>query len=246
MKKKTFFLFMTLLLCFLTMNTKVFAAERNVYQETKSSKTYMELWEVTSENVDSLNKNFAKLLSKAKGIEQLDVPYDGKITLDFLKELAGSSKEPIYQGYAKLNIEGSKEGYVFSTTIEKNKTGNFDIKGWYVDINGKLITKFEREMSVSSYNAYIQQNANAIRQVESNSTNDTNNNQTVSVIEEENSPSSSTPSNPTPPAPNPTPNPNPNPNPNPPTPPEPPTGGDEGITEPDPGAGETIPGPTIG
>lgn len=245
MKKKIFFLLMALLFCFSTMNTTAFAAERSVYQETKSSKTYMELWEVTSENVDSLNKNFAKLLSEANGIEQLNVPYEGKITLDFLKELANNSETPIYQGYAKLNIEGSKEGYVFSTTIEKNKSGNFDIKGWYVDINGELITKFEREMSASSYNTYIQQNANAIRQAESNSTNDTNNNQTVSVFEEENSPSSSAPSDPTPPAPSPTPNPTPNP-PTPPAPPTPPTGGDEGITEPDPGAGETIPGPTIG
>ena len=242
MKKKIFFLLMALLFCFSTMNTTAFAAERSVYQETKSSKTYMELWEVTSENVDSLNKNFAKLLSKAKGIEQLDVQYDGKITLDFLKELANNSETPIYQGYAKLNIEGSKEGYVFSTTIEKNKSGNFKVKGWYVDINGELITEFEREMNVSSYNAYIQQNA--IKQAESNSTDDTNNNQTVSVFEEDLS-SSSTSSDSTPPAPSPTPNPTPNP-PTPPAPPTPPTGGDEGITEPDPGAGETIPGPTIG
>lgn len=245
MKKKNFFLLMALSFCFSTMNTTAFAAERSVYQETKSSKTYMELWEVTSENVDSLNKNFAKLLSKAKGIEQLDVQYDGKITLNFLKELANNSETPIYQGYAKLNIEGSKEGYVFSTTIEKNKSGNFDIKGWYVDINGELITKFEREMSVSSYNAYIQQNA--IRQAESNSTDDTNNNQIVSVFEEDLSSSStssdSTPSDPTPPAPSPTPNPTPNP-PTPPAPPAPPTEGETGITEPEPG--ETIPGPTIG
>lgn len=235
MKKKIFFLLMALLFCFSTMNTTAFAAERSVYQETKSSKTYMELWEVTSENVDSLNKNFAKLLSEANGVEQLNVPYEGKITLDFLKELAGDSEGPIYQGYARLNIEGSKEGYVFSTTIEKNKSGNFKVKGWYVDINGEVMTEFEREMSVSSYNAYIQKNA--IRQAESNSANDnTNNNQIVSVFEEENSPSSSTPSDPTPPAPNPTPNP--------PTPPAPPTEGETGITEPEPG--ETIPGPTIG
>ena len=239
MKKKIFFLLMALLFCFSTMNTTAFAAERSVYQETKSSKTYMELWEVTSENVDSLNKNFAKLLSEANGVEQLNVPYEGKITLDFLKELAGDSEGPIYQGYARLNIEGSKEGYVFSTTIEKNKSGNFKVKGWYVDINGEVMTEFEREMSVSSYNAYIQKNA--IRQAESNSANDnTNNNQIVSVFEEENSPSSSTPSDPTPPAPNPTPNPTPNP----PTPPAPPTEGETGITEPEPG--ETIPGPTIG
>lgn len=242
MKKKTFFLLMALLFCFSTMNTTAFAAERSVYQETKSSKTYMELWEVTSENVDSLNKNFAKLLSEANGIEQLNVPYDGKITLDFLKELAGDSEGPIYQGYARLNIEGSKEGYVFSTTIEKNKSGNFKVKGWYVDINGEVMTEFEREMSVSSYNAYIQKNA--IRQTESNSANDnTNNNQIVSVFEEENSPGSSAPSDPTPPAPSPTPNPTPNP-PTPPAPPAPPTGGETGITEPEPG--ETIPGPTIG
>lgn len=242
MNKKTFFLLMALLFCFSTMNTTAFAAERSVYQETKSSKTYMELWEVTSENVDSLNKNFAKLLSEANGIEQLNVPYDGKITLDFLKELAGDSEGPIYQGYARLNIEGSKEGYVFSTTIEKNKSGNFKVKGWYVDINGEVMTEFEREMSVSSYNAYIQKNA--IRQAESNSANDnTNNNQIVSVFEEENSPGSSAPSDPTPPAPSPTPNPTPNP-PTPPAPPAPPTGGETGITEPEPG--ETIPGPTIG
>lgn len=242
MKKKIFFLLMALLFCFSTMNTTAFAAERSVYQEKKSSRTYMELWEVTSENVDSLNKNFAKLLSEANGIEQLNVPYEGKITLDFLKELAGDSEGPIYQGYARLNIEGSKEGYVFSTTIEKNKSGNFKVKGWYVDINGKVITEFEREMSVSSYNAYIQQNA--IRQAESNSANDnTNNNQIVSVFEEENSPSSSTPSDPTPPAPSPTPNPSPNP-PTPPAPPAPPTEGETGITEPEPG--ETIPGPTMG
>lgn len=224
MKKKIFFLITALLLCFLTTNTNVFAAERSVYQDTKSSKIYMELWEVTSENVDSLNKNFAELLSKANGIEQLNVPYEGKITLDFLKDLAGISEEPIYQGYARLNIEGSKEGYVFSTTIEKNKKGNFNIKGWYVDINGELITEFEREMSASSYNSLIQ----SIRQVESNSTSDTDNNQIVSVFKE-NSPGSSTPSDPTPSV-----------------TPEPPTGGDTGITEPDPGAGETIPGPTIG
>lgn len=242
MKKKIFFLLMALLFCFSTMNTTAFAAERSVYQETKSSRTYMELWEVTSENVDSLNKNFAKLLSEANGIEQLNVPYDGKITLDFLKELAGDSEGPIYQGYARLNIEGSKEGYVFSTTIEKNKSGNFKVKGWYVDINGEVMTEFEREMSVSSYNAYIQKNA--IRQAESNSANDnTNNNQIVSVFEEENSPGSSAPSDPTPPAPSPTPNPTPNP-PTPPAPPAPPTGGETGITEPEPG--ETIPGPTIG
>lgn len=242
MKKKTFFLLMALLFCFSTMNTTAFAAERSVYQETKSSKTYMELWEVTSENVDSLNKNFAKLLSEANGVEQLNVPYEGKITLDFLKKLAGDSEGPIYQGYARLNIEGSKEGYVFSTTIEKNKSGNFKVKGWYVDINGEVMTEFEREMSVSSYNAYIQKNA--IRQAESNSANDnTNNNQIVSVFEEENSPGSSAPSDPTPPAPSPTPNPTPNP-PTPPAPPAPPTGGETGITEPEPG--ETIPGPTIG
>lgn len=242
MKKKNFFLLMALLFCFSTMNTTAFAAERSVYQETKSSKTYMELWEVTSENVDSLNKNFAKLLSEANGVEQLNVPYEGKITLDFLKELAGDSEGPIYQGYARLNIEGSKEGYVFSTTIEKNKSGNFKVKGWYVDINGEVMTEFEREMSASSYNAYIQKNA--IRQAESNSANDnTNNNQIVSVFEEENSTSSSTPSDPTPPAPGPTPNPTPNP-PTPPAPPAPPTGGETGITEPEPG--ETIPGPTIG
>lgn len=245
MKKKIFFLLMALLFCFSTMNTTAFAAERSVYQEKKSSRTYMELWEVTSENVDSLNKNFAKLLSEANGIEQLNVPYEGKITLDFLKELAGDSEGPIYQGYARLNIEGSKEGYVFSTTIEKNKSGNFKVKGWYVDINGELITEFEREMNVSSYNAYIQQNA--IKQAESNSTDDTNNNQTVSVFEEDLSSSStssnSTPSDPTPPAPSPTPNPSPNP-PTPPAPPVPPTEGETGITEPEPG--ETIPGPTMG
>ena len=224
MKKKTFFLITALLLCFLATNTKVFAAERSVYQGTKSSKVYMELWEVTSENVDSLNKDFAKLLSKAKGIEKLNVPYEGKITLDFLKKLANSSEGPIYQGYAKLNIEGSNEGYVFSTTIEKSESGNFKIKGWYVDINGELTTEFEMEMSASTYDAYMQQYANL-----------TNNNQTVSVSEGggENSSGSST-------------LPDLDPAPTPIEPPSSPIEGDTGITEPEPGEGDpVIPGPTI-
>ncbi len=153
MNKKLTILCMALLFSclFVGMGGKAFAAEKDTYQDIKLHDKYMELWEVTPENVNSLNQNFSGLLSKTEGIEKLLVPYDGTITLEFLKSLTTNPDEPIYQGYAQLDISGSKEGYIFSATIEKNENGNVNIKGWYVDIDGKLLVPFEKEMSISSY-----------------------------------------------------------------------------------------------
>lgn len=153
MNKKLTILCMALLFSclFVGMGSKAFAAEKDIYQDIKLHDKYMELWEVTPENVNSLNQNFSGLLNKTKGIERLIVPYDGTITLEFLKSLTTNPNAPIYQGYAQLDISGSKEGYIFAATIEKNENGNVNIKGWYVDIDGKLLVPFEKEMSASSY-----------------------------------------------------------------------------------------------
>lgn len=214
----------------LMSSTVVEAAEkdnRELYKEI-NSQNIIELWQVKEENVDSLNVSFAQLLSSTEGIENLPVKYKGKITLKFLTELSGKTKTPVYQGYAKLNIENSTEGYVFATTVEKLKNGNSRITGWYVDIDGKLLTQFDIEAGETTYQTIAQKiaasyesNANMNSSSSSKSSNEDSN---------QNSNVDSRPSQPIPSAPQ---------------PPTPPSDPDDGITDPTPIIGE-IPGPTVG
>lgn len=220
MKKMLNIMIFTMLFV-LVYATKVDAAEqRSLYQDVNHPKAYLELWEVTPENVENLNSNFLQMLVKA-GAKTPE-----KITMKYLKEVQllanQNASGGLYQGYANLYNLG--EGYVFGVSIEELNNGNKRVRGFFIKLDSSLITPIDVEVKASNYQQVLVQSEEKTKKNSSdNQSENSNQSQSEQPIP---------PEPPTPPTP-----------PEPPTPPTPPGGGDSGITDPDPG--QIIPGPII-
>lgn len=206
------------------------AEQRSLYQDVNHQTAYLELWEVTPENVENLNLNFLQILVKS-GVKTPE-----KITLEYLNELKllanKNASGDLYQGYANLYNLG--EGYVFGVSIEDLNNGNKRVRGFFIKLNGSFISPIDIEVKNSNYHKIL---AESMEDINEGSSSDEDSNSSGNSSGNSSSTSPEPPAPPTPPTP-------PEP-PTPPTPPEPPTppgGGDSGIGDPDPG--NIIPGPT--
>ena len=68
-----------------------------------NKKAYLEVWEITEENVEALNVETKKLILNASNSDKLPI---NDITYQTLNTLV-KEKDTIYQGYARLGLKGA-------------------------------------------------------------------------------------------------------------------------------------------
>ena len=166
-----------------------------------NKKAYLEVWEITEENVEALNVETKKLILNASNSDKLPI---NDITYQTLNTLV-KEKDTIYQGYARLGLKGAEDGYIYAIVIHSTENEeSSDVSGYYVDLLGKSIYKLELICKKSSWSKIqpVVEISNSYS-TQSNGFDNYSEDSRPSAEEYNPTPSDPTPSDPTPPEPEP-------------------------------------------